>query len=113
MAMLFFKIWKDPVWSKVISTSLIGIFLILWQKLGQESFKYVLEKLLGTLLVPVWAITVVVFALIVSVIKQISIKKKTIEPINNDSDIIAILDSWWPENEGQFPRDVAVNFQEL
>lgn len=28
----FLKVWKDPVWSKVISTGIIAFIVVLWAK---------------------------------------------------------------------------------
>jgi hypothetical protein len=35
---VFLKIWKDPVWSKVISVGILGLFALLWAKITNHSW---------------------------------------------------------------------------
>lgn len=43
------KIWKDPVWSKVISTGIIAFIAIAWAKITNHSWKEIYDLLLGML----------------------------------------------------------------
>ncbi|WP_027469100.1 hypothetical protein [Deefgea rivuli] len=111
------RIWKDPVWSKVIATCIVAGAIWLWSTLNTSSFINTLFFLNTTYPTPLWLLILLGVCTVVLIFRLISKKKKvTIVPtplVSNTSDIFAILDHWWPKAEGQNPSDVAVVFSDL
>lgn len=111
---IFFKIWKDPVWSKVISVGIIGLIAFLWSQISEKTFGYFIDKLNMNVPVKLWFLLVLVFLAFSYTIKIMGKKPKQILLIENEPDVLAAVDSWWPETKGGwFPDDVKVNFKEI
>jgi|GEM_PF-2748011 len=111
---IFFKIWKDPVWSKVISVGIIGLITLLWSQISERSFGYFIDKLNINVPVKLWLLLVLAIPVFSFAIKIIGKKPKQIPLIENESDVLAAVDSWWPKiTGGYFPDDVKVNFKEI
>jgi hypothetical protein len=52
----FFTIWKDPVWSKVISAAIIGAAIVIWAKISNYSWLQIYYFILKGLSyqIPIW-----------------------------------------------------------
>lgn len=113
MKNLLLKIWKDPVWSKVIASVLFGGLVLLWSQFSATTFQAALEFLTSNYTLPVWVLAILIIISFFSIATAFVslIAKRNV--ISNDADIVAVLDSWWPRASGMFPDDVHVNFSEL
>lgn len=119
---IILKTWNDPVWSKVIAVIIITTGSIIAGLFTYDNWQLVFNYVKQTVELDRWLfITMflfIIFLLIINTYLFIKVRKyKTNEPeINNElsgKDIAALIDSWWPEPEGQFPKDVHVDFKSL
>lgn len=106
------KIWNDPVVASVVATSIISGATWIYEVISSNSFVGLKKFFTRTVDFPFILIlipwTLISFFLAVLTINKIRDKK----PIEEEGDVVAILNSWWPKSEG-FPPDVSVNFKEL
>lgn len=114
---MFFRIWKDPVWSKVISASIIGLATLLWIKIGSESFWSTVEFAEKTTPVYNWLIlascALNIYAMAKILIPAQKSGKLPVKEISNLNDAEAKIESWWPRAEGMFPNDVNIDYGAL
>jgi hypothetical protein len=114
MKEILLKIWKDPVWSKVISTGITGITIIIWSQLSSGSFELVVSKINMQIPTNLWILIVITTLAILYIIEKIKIKFKKTILIENEADALAVVDAWWPDSTGGWlPNDVKVNFKEI
>jgi hypothetical protein len=75
------KIWKDPVWSKVISAGILGLIALLWAKLTHHSWNEIYLLIINVLSfkVPIF-VTLSVIAVILAVLKGIQYFRRRKDP---------------------------------
>jgi hypothetical protein len=86
----FLKIWRDPVWSKVIAAGILGAIALLWAKLTNHSWKEIYYFIISSLSfkLPVF-LFLSVFALYFIIAKCIQLLKKR-------------KDAFWNEQMGNY-----------
>ena len=86
----FLRVWRDPVWSKVISVGILGLIGLFWAKLTHHSWKEVYSFVISILSfkLPIYLFLSVI-ALYVITIKLIQLFKKK-------------KDSFWDQQMGNY-----------
>lgn len=68
---MFQKVWKDPVWSKVISVGILGLITIIWKSISPEQFRQIMHSN-----IPLWFLLVIIA--ITVLLLTIPFKKKKV-----------------------------------
>lgn len=75
MKSLFLKIWKDPVWSKVIAVAITGTSLFLWNKISINTFDIFFAWLKVEYHISLWIVISFVLLLLLKMESIISLFK--------------------------------------
>lgn len=114
MKELFFKIWKDPVWSKVISVGILASLALAWKFTSSEKLNDYLSRVNTLVEIRLWVLVVFVVLVIFYLLRSRKKSHKNTQPTLSDEDIISLVDAWWPVQKGAYyPDDVQVNFKEV
>jgi hypothetical protein len=75
------KLWNDPVWSKVIASGIIGLILLIWNKLSIDTFNI-------EYCIPIWTLFLLALLILLCLLSPINtvisiIRKKPFDPTAN------------------------------
>lgn len=113
------SVWKDPVMSKVISATLIGLALWLWRVLSSASFSKAGDLMASPVAIPVWLLLLLTAGSVVGLWCVRPRRKPKLpatphKPLVHDiTDASSLVAAWWPKPTGYFPDDVHVDYDAL